>query len=246
MFAPTTTIERLDYPKVAIGIHVSNEIEGGFRRKAQNKEPWTVAFIESMEPEDTFYDLGSNVGSYALIAACLGHRVVAFECGAANFAALVNNLALNRVLERVLPICMAVGEKTELQWLNYRDMRPGAASHVLGRSAPGDKPIWFHRQPVLVAPLDKIVAEWRLPPATHIKLDVDGSESLVIRGAEMTIRGAKALMVETKLEEEPQMAEVLQMFGFELVGRFDRRNDQPIGGIVYAWWRRADLGKAAA
>ncbi len=245
MFAPTTTIERLDYPKVAIGIHVTNEIEGGFRRKAVAKEAWTVAFIESMEPTDVLFDLGANVGSYTLIAACLGHRVVAFECGYANYAALVANCALNRVLDRVLPICMAVGEKTEIQWLNYRDMRPGAASHVLGKSAPGDKPIWFHRQAVLVAPLDKIVAEYNLPAATHIKLDVDGSESLVIRGAEQTIRGAKAIMLETKLDEEEQIGEVMRMFGFELAGRFDQRNGKPIGNVCYGWWKRVESQAAA-
>ena len=233
MLASTSTIERLDYARVPVMIHVSNEIEGGFRRKAVSKEPWTVQFIEGMEAEDVLFDLGANVGSYALIAAALGHRVVAFECGAANYAALVNNCILNGMSERVLCICMAVGAATELQWLNYRDLRAGAASHVLGRSAPGDKPIWFHRQPVLVSPLDKIVAEYRLPPATHIKLDVDGSESLVIKGAEQTIRGAKAVMLETKLEEEAQIVATMQSFGFELVGRFDQRNGKPIGGIAY-------------
>ena len=40
-----------------------------YRLNACRKEPWTVAFIEAMPANSRFWDIGANVGSYALVAA---------------------------------------------------------------------------------------------------------------------------------------------------------------------------------
>ena len=233
------TVARLDYAPVPIKMWIHSQVEATFRVKAASKEPWTVDFIESMSGEDVLYDIGANVGSYTLIAAARGQRVVAVEPGAQNYAALVKNLILNGVNERVVPLPIALWAQNCLLWLNYSDLAPGSASHVLGQSAPGDKPIWFHRMPVMTLKLDEIIKVLGLPEPTHIKLDTDGSESLVLAGAVRILKTKtmRGLMMEMKLDQEEVLVQGLAEHGLKLAARFDERNGKKIG-IAYGRFER--------
>ena len=67
-------------------------------------EPDVVRFFEqTIQPGDTVFDLGANVGYFTLIAAALtgpDGRVVAYEPIPANAAALRRNVQLERVVKR--------------------------------------------------------------------------------------------------------------------------------------------------
>ena len=89
------TVETLDYPGAKILMEAETQQEMGYRIHSCQKEPWTVAMIERMQPGDVLYDIGANVGAYTLVAAALHHRVVAIEPGYANYARLCQNPTMN-------------------------------------------------------------------------------------------------------------------------------------------------------
>src|SRR5262245_24362605 len=70
----------IDAPSVQL--HVSSEPELS-RLQSVRKEPWTARWInEFIKPGDVVYDIGANVGAYALLAAKVTKhraRVYAFE-----------------------------------------------------------------------------------------------------------------------------------------------------------------------
>ena len=109
------------------------------------------AWIEdSLEPGDTFYDIGANVGPFALVAAKLGRpgvRVVAVEAGAASFASLCRNIVLNGVTDTVIPLPISLGDRTELNVFNYSDLTAGAAIHSLAGDSPYVEYEPVYRQP---------------------------------------------------------------------------------------------------
>ena len=76
------------------------------------KEPDTLAWIDGfLKPGDVFYDVGANIGQYALYAAKrLGGqcRVLAFEPEALNYAKLNTNIVLNGQSETITAYCLAV------------------------------------------------------------------------------------------------------------------------------------------
>jgi len=206
--------------------------------RAQLKEPFTVAWIESsLQDGDVLYDIGANIGSYSLIAAtvCPGARVVAVEPGFLNFAVLCSNLAINDFGGRVTPIPLALGETTSNATLRYWTLVPGAGTHeAASRSGEGA----VFEQPALSFALDDLIRIFELPPPTHIKLDVDGLEAAVLAGAQETLAtpALRSLMVELPVgaADDPVAAE-LERHGFRLAETHDRRSGS---GVSYGRFDR--------
>lgn len=236
------TIARLDYPAAVVKMNVPPNMQprlAGFRLGACQKEPWTVAFIEAMPAGSVLYDCGANVGSYALLAAALGHTVVAIEPAYQNYEQLCVNAALNNALDKLTILPVALAEKPGLVWFQHSDLTPGSASHQIGQPH-GQKPVFYHRQQVMAFPLDVLVLTFGLPWPTHIKLDVDGGESVVLSGMQQVLRGEhfRALLVEMPLKAEEAIKEKLAGWDLAPVSRFDERGGKPIG-IAYSVFTRA-------
>jgi FkbM family methyltransferase len=219
------TYGTLDYPKAAVQLRLTSKQEFHRLRSCQ-KEPWTVRWIEEyLRPGDVLYDVGANVGAYTLLAAVAvpEARVVSFEPGPANFAALCANVELNAVGERVIVVPLALGD------------RPGSARLAGDGTVPGASPALDSASgsqesvTVLVDRLDDIVQRFGLPAPDHLKLDVDGSEPEVLAGAErvLTSGGVRSAMVELDRARGEDAVARLQSFGFELVERMSGRDRAP-------------------
>ena len=206
------------------------------RNKACTKEPWTTAFIEQLPPNSTLYDIGANVGSYSLLAAALGHSVIALEPFPMNYERLVENIQFNHFADRILPLPVAVAGQNRWDWLQVVDREgwtAGSASFVIGQ-APGNQPMLIRRTPIMVFTLDTLIEQFRLPVPTHIKLDIDGNEPQALGGATKALASASAMMAEFKPSQEEAILADLVSRGFELRGRWDERQGQKIG-VVYCY-----------
>lgn len=225
----------LDYPGAGLVIQATTKWERKLRAEACRKEPWTVAWLESMPAGAVLWNVGANVGSYALIAAHLGHPVVALEPGYASYAALCNNVLANRLERLVTPICAAVGEGSGIVPLAYRSTEAGAASHGFGQAGG---PKLTATLPTLTVSLDALAA-LPIPKPTHILIDVDGAEPAVLAGAPALLSAhAPSLMVEVQHTLAEGIANMLTAWGYAERERFDERDGLPLAGIWYAVWER--------
>lgn len=207
-------ITHLDYAGAKLSMECNNPIEEAYRVNACAKEPWTVRFIEAIPPGAIFWDIGANVGSYTMIAAYRGLYTIAIEPSVNSYGALFRNLAMNNLLDRVLMLCSALGETATLDWLHYQDLRSGASSHLIG----GSRKQTFHKQLVQVLRLDDLVKGLPLPDRQHyIKLDVDGSELAVLRGAPELLSDARLRAIMVEMESAPEeIPDLLTRAGFTL------------------------------
>src|SRR5262249_9861110 len=99
----------------------------GYPRDLFTREPETIDWIDGFEPPCTFWDVGANVGIYALYAALRpGVSVVAFEPSAASYAALCRNIEANRLDQQIQAFCLALGGHTQLGSLNMTATFPGS------------------------------------------------------------------------------------------------------------------------
>jgi FkbM family methyltransferase len=221
------SVQRLRYKPVEVHLHVESEFESR-RLRACRKEPWTAAWIaESLGDGDTFYDIGANVGPFALLAARLGRpdvRVVAVEAGATSFASLCRNIVLNDVTDTVIPLPISLGDRTHLSVFNYSDLTAGAAIHSLEGDSPYVQYEPVYRQPVLTFALDDLLERFDLPHPTHVKLDTDGSELQILEGARNALRShIRSLMIEMEEGDANRIVSLLDEAGFNLVQRNRRR-----------------------
>lgn len=175
-------------------------------------EPELLDFIDAIPAGSVYYDIGASNGIFACYAAVKGLNVFAFEPEAQNYALLDRNNFLNNGAIKCFNL--AISDKQELGKLYSAKFE--AAGHLKILDQPryvggGDfEPEYVST--VLKYPLSKWMADFGAPQPEYVKIDVDGSELDVLRGAEEALRNAKAIFIEL-CETSPQTPAILQLIG---------------------------------
>lgn len=190
LFRDRHDLEYLLYPDQNAEVYLAND---------GNYEVGETKFcLSQIQPGMIAFDVGANIGLYALLfAKCVGPagRVHAFEPEPENFRRLTVNLAINR-FENVTANPSAVFASSQAVTLN---IYPDAfhSWHSLGRPALPDpeRPGEIVRpETQLIVPavsLDDYCAEHGVERIDFLKIDVEGAELDVLRGARgLLARGA--------------------------------------------------------
>ena len=190
-------------------------------------EPETLAWIDDLADGAVLWDIGANVGQYCMYAALRpGVQVLAFEPSAASYAALMRNIEINRMVDRISAYCLAFSDRTALDTLNMADTGAGHSMHAFGATVNAyDEEIEVRfRQAAAGYSIDDFVRIFTPPLPTHIKLDVDSIEARIIAGAaDLLAAGGpvRSVMVEVMgALETPRNAKIiaaLEALGFEAV-----------------------------
>jgi len=190
-------------------------------RTFQSEEPMLVEWIKQVSFDDCFYDVGANVGSYSIYAAKRGVRTIACEPELSNLQVLYDNVFLNDVSILCTPLPIGLGESTNLDVLFLKSVSKGDALHSIGRKSVHlrNTSVATPSIHVLVAKLDDVIEIFQLPRPTKLKIDVDGNELQVLRGAMNTLDDVEDvyLEVDTAREESHQAVELLEGKGFRVV-----------------------------
>lgn len=173
-------------------------------------EPDTLEWIDTtLAQGDVLWDIGANIGLYSLYAAAKGGvRIFSFEPSAFNFALLVEHVALNKKDELVNPLCVALSDSTGVFPLHMANLSVGRAGNGLrdARTQEGTFASVF-KQSVPALKGDDAVALLGIPAPTHIKLDVDGIEGLILAGMPKVLASVKTVLVEVEGENEAHAVE---------------------------------------
>jgi FkbM family methyltransferase len=146
-----------------------------------------LPFVRALlRPDDGFVDVGANIGVYSVVAAVRGARVLAFEPNQNARTMLSANLALNHIEDRVQILPFALADfsgtarfTTDLESSNHLETASEAKGEV-----------------VEVRQLDGLVEPGT--PVTLIKIDAEGFDEAVLRGAQGTLeRDRPVVIVET-------------------------------------------------
>lgn len=186
------------------------------RRRAEGTfEPRKVAAVQRfVEPGMTFVDAGANMGDYSLIAArAMGDHglVVAFEPEPWNFGWLERNVALNGYCS-VRCVQMALGDADREGELFIGD---GIGRHTM-------VPLAHHQETIQVEvrTLDSVLPELGVERVDLMKVDVEGAELRVLRGAAETLARSDELKLFIDIHpgrQDPRpVCELLSDLGFSL------------------------------
>lgn len=151
--------------------------------------------LKRVPADATVLDVGANVGWWTVpLARALapkGGRVIAFEPVPDNRARLEWAIQANRVQRTVQVVAEALGEhEGELgMWLKSSQTGAGSGTAALVTNAEGDSHL-----KVRVTTLDHWATEQSITRCDLIKLDIEGAELMMLRGAEQFIAKHKPLI----------------------------------------------------
>jgi FkbM family methyltransferase len=169
--------------------------------KAWDDEPETLKWVDDhVKSGDVVWDIGAAIGVMAMYMALDPLvRVIAFEPKAASYALLVDHLSMNGLGERVGAYCLALSNERRLSSFRVDTSQAGGASNGLD-----DSPDQFGRgrtaliQSALTISIDEFQTLYGAPAPDHLKLDVDGIEGVILRGALDTLPRVKSVIVEVE------------------------------------------------
>lgn len=151
------------------------------------------AFIaRRLRPGGTFVDVGANIGVYSVFASRIvgeGGRVVSIEANPKTYRYLLANVERNGIKNVTARNC-AAGEAggTLLLTENKRNI---GETHVTSTGETGIS--------IDVDTLDAILAAQGVERVDYIKIDVEGFEQSVLRGARNTLVRNRDVVVQTEI-----------------------------------------------
>ncbi len=192
----------------------------------------SLGHIDSLEllellrpsPPAVIYDIGANIGTWTCLAKSLfpAARVEAFEPLGQHFGKFKQWTAPWPDDVRLHACALGPIERTAtMHVMDFSD-----ASSLLALSAEGSREFSVHptaETSVPVVPLDVLIARENLPPPDLLKLDVQGYELEVLRGATAALRTTRAVLCEVSFREYytgqplfPEILAFLRSHGFAL------------------------------
>ncbi|MFN2601740.1 MAG: FkbM family methyltransferase [Gemmatimonadaceae bacterium] len=198
-----------------------------------------MAFVlHAIRAGDLFVDVGANIGAYTVLAASIpGARCAAFEPAPETFERLTENIRLNDFGSRVQANQMAAGsEDGELVFTKGLD----SVNHVVG---PDD-----HTKGGTTVRVRRLDTVLHAENPVVMKIDVEGYEMLVLRGAEALLNNDTLLAVVLEMNgsgarygiDEKEIDELMVRHGF-VARSYDPRerkltpvpNPNPSGNRIY-------------
>ncbi len=175
----------------------------GMRKEINQFEPETIRWIDHyIKDGEVVWDIGANVGLYSSYMAKIpGIKLVSFEPHAATYSELVRNIITNNSNDNreIYALNIALGEHTKLGNMEISSYETGFTSSTVLSEIQREAKGIIARQPIAEFRGDDFLKTFHMPPS-HLKIDVDGAEESVLKGAKDVIAGLKTLLIEVEGE----------------------------------------------
>ncbi|NQT95006.1 MAG: FkbM family methyltransferase [Candidatus Omnitrophica bacterium] len=202
---------KLDYGKSDIYLH------DNIRLASCKREPDTIRWIEDFKKDDIAFDVGANIGAYSLVMAKRIRKVYAFEPSVFTFNTLIKNIHTNKAVN-IVPLNIALSQHKRLGTFVYSSTSLGSLMHRLDGNMEGSA----YEQQILSYSIDELIDDFKIEPPQHIKIDVDGTEFEILKGAAKTISGEgfNSLIVEADAKNN-EMFDYLKSLGFQKEAKYN-------------------------
>jgi FkbM family methyltransferase len=147
-----------------------------------------------IRPGDVVFDAGANIGLYVRLAIQRfgAGRVIAFEPASQNQALLNRNIDLGNCRDKVEVVTKALADYDGTDEFQIDDVSTASgALNVITRGGASEARRQYGLPPVsetvTVARLDSLLQSGKVPVPDVIKIDVEGAEERLLRGAERTL-----------------------------------------------------------
>lgn len=241
----TVVVHYLKEKKVTLSFYTPNILSRYRADTFSTKEPETLEWIDKYAPEQgVFFDIGANVGLYSIYHAQTKQGLTySFEPSVFNLKLLVKNINLNNCQDRIKIISNPLTSSNSFADFNLQNIEEGGALSSFGVDYGHDGKK-LHTQvsyKTLGFSLDFLIDQKIIEhiPST-IKIDVDGIEHLILRGAKKVIADplCRSILIEVNdafTELASEVNSILANAGFSLIEKrsVDSDNLEPGSNYTY-------------
>jgi FkbM family methyltransferase len=181
----------------------------------------------------TVFDIGANIGAFSIQQARRGAHVYAFEPNPSCYRRLSRTVVANNLTNKVSTFNYAIGSGSGLGMVIVNGMltNMGSVVPILG-AAPINFPV------IAITSLDFFVPPLEIECIDMVKIDVEGYELEVLKGASSTLRIVKRVVLEYhSLDLLQEVSTFLHAHGFSKVLQVEGRPPPgftAIGLLYYA------------
>ena len=194
---------------------------------------WLNKLVKILEMP-VVYDIGANYGVYSLSFCEEARHIFAFEPVTSTYDVLMRNIQRN-MISNVSAFKLGISDSDGQEEINIYSS--SGNNSIFKRSLPKGHPLChIGKETIQVTSLDVIIEKEVLLPPDIIKIDVEGAELFVLRGARKTLARHKPLIIleyaeTTSADAGYSAATILEELthqGYVICGLSDDVNDQTL------------------
>ena len=194
------------------------------------KEPETLEWIDSFSSEKNkiFWDIGANIGIYSIYAAIKHENIeiFSFESATSNLRTLTRNISINKLDKKIKVVPFSLSNK-ENKFLSMKEsfFSEGESHNTYGENFDfeGKKINSINNKySIYGTSINFLLREKILSVPDYIKIDVDGTEHIILQGANEFLNNKKIKNIAVEVNENftEQYSNILKImhdFNFSLV-----------------------------
>lgn len=197
--------------KINLTFHAPNRMNFYRIQTFSTKEPETLEWIDSFEKNKIFWDIGANIGLYSCYAAKKNNcKVFAFEPSIFNLELLSRNIHTNSLSDKITIVPIPLSDNSGFKNFFITNKDWGGAFSNFGESLdhhgkPLKKDFYYK---TLGISMDEAIKSIKIEQPNYIKMDVDGIEHLILKGASNTLKNTESILIEVNKQNRKQSNEI--------------------------------------
>ena len=177
------------------------------------KEPETLNWINNFQSNNSdnivYWDIGANIGLYSIYAAIKfkNIEIISFEPSTSNTRTLSRNISINNLESKISIFPLALSDKKNIiSYFNETRFSEGSSisnfnSNIDYRGETVKKNQIKNKYNLFGTNIDNLILNKILTVPNYIKIDVDGIEHLILKGAKNLLKNK--LLKEISIEMNP-------------------------------------------
>ena len=204
------------------------------------KEPETLNWIDSFQPNNSdnivFWDIGANIGLYSIYVAVKFKyiEIISFEPSTSNTRTLSRNISINNLESKISLFPLALSDKENIMsYFNETRFSEGSSISNFNCDIDYRGEIVKENQiknkyNLFGTNIDNLILNKILTVPNYIKIDVDGIEHLILKGAKNLLKNKdlKEFSIEmnpTYVKQYEFINNIMEQNNFKKVASLNRR-----------------------
>jgi FkbM family methyltransferase len=192
------------------------------------KEPETIEWIDNFKKNKKiiFWDIGANIGLYSIYAAQRHNNIdiLSFEPSTSNLRILSRNISINNLNDKIKINQLPLGEKQNTNSIIYEsEFIEGWSMNTYGEPIDYQGKSFQSKQSYSLfgTNINFYIKNKIFDVPSYIKIDVDGIEHKILRGADECLKSdnLKSVSIELNenyLEQYKEVRHIMKSYNFEI------------------------------